>query len=262
MDFYCIPTLNNLELSLLGDRVFCLAHFYVRHNRYRRFFLELKMTHPNVFITLDNSAAEQSLVTEEVLLDIVEELRPNEVIAPDTLCKKDETIAGLNSFISAMKTRGLIRHTNIFGCPQGDRLNWLECYDYMLDHPDVSTIGLSKIGVPYAFLEDFKADQEIKEARHAAVDLLSATDRIQKPIHFLGMGDPTEFKHYKKYNNPLLRSSDSCYSVLAATEGILFEEDTKTRVVTTEEFYNKTLTAEEISATIRNMFFLKQYNNY
>ena len=263
MDFYCIPTLNNLELTLTGERVFCLAHFYKQYDHYRQFFLDIKKNYPGTFITLDNSAAERSLVTEEVLLEIVEELRPSEVIAPDTLFDKYKTIADLDSFVNKMIDRELHWQTQIFGCPQGEtREDWIEAYDYMLAHKRVSTIGMSKIAIPYAWLKNPKADQGIKEARHNAVNYLIAQGKLKKPLHFLGMGDPTEYKYYADLQNPLLRSSDSCYTVLAATEGISFEEDTDSRVVTTEEFYHRTLTAMEISLAVRNMFFLNQYTNY
>lgn len=263
MDFYCIPTLNNLELTLLGDRVFCLAHFYKKYEYYKEFFLNIRKNYPGTFITLDNSAAEKALVTEEVLLEIVEELKPDEVIAPDTLFEKEATIVGLESFVEKMKERDLLKDTQIFGCPQGKtREDWIFTYDWMLNHPNVTTIGLSKIAVPYAWDENPKADQRIKETRHAAVNFLDVTDRIKKPLHFLGMGDPTEFRYYAELNEPLLRSSDSCYSVLAATENILFEENTSLRIVTTEEFYHKTLNARQLSFAIRNMFYLKQYTNY
>ncbi len=262
-DFYCIPTLNNLELTLLGERVFCLAHFYKRYEHYRQFFLDIKKNYPGTWITLDNSAAERALVTEEVLLEIVEELKPNEVIAPDVLFDAKSTTLNLETFIIKMKGRDLLRDTQIFGCPQGKtKQDWIDTYDYMLNHPDVATIGMSKIAIPYAWLDDPKADQGIKEARHKAVDFLYTSGRIKKPLHFLGMGDPTEYKHYVEMDEPLLRSSDSCYSVLAATEGIKFEENSNLRIVTTEEFYHKALTAEELSLAIRNMFFLNQYTNY
>ncbi len=264
MDFYCIPTLKNMELSLLGDRLFCLAHFYKQYPCYREFFLQIKKKYSTAFITLDNSAAERSLVTEDVLIEIVEELRPSEVIAPDVLFNKKKTLENLDKFIKRMDDEGLMRETKIFGCPQGETKEaWIEAYDAMLTSPAVSVIGMSKLAIPYAWLdEDAEPDQGIREARGAAVGFLRLTNRIKKPLHFLGMGDPAEFRCYTPLKEPLLRSSDSCYSVLAATEGILFDQHSTKRVATTEEFYHKKLTEEQITMTIRNMFYLKKFTNY
>ena len=97
MDFYVIPPVKYQYLSHLGDRYFCLAQLYVKYKSYRKFFLDRKKE--GRFITLDNGAAERSLVTEEVLLNVVKELQPNEVIAPDILFNKEKTILSLENFI-------------------------------------------------------------------------------------------------------------------------------------------------------------------
>jgi len=94
MKFYAIPPNKELNLMHVADRYFCLAHHYVNDSEYRNYFLSLKDKPSSfyMFVTLDNGAAEESLVTEDVLLDIVKELRPNEVIAPDVLFDKNSTI--------------------------------------------------------------------------------------------------------------------------------------------------------------------------
>lgn len=263
MDFYVIPTLKNLELTYAGDRIFCLAHFYKQSEEYRAFFLNLRDKFPKAHITLDNSAAERALVTEQVLIDIVRELRPTEVIAPDILFDTDQTIANLDSFVLRLTEEGLLGQVAIFGCPQGKTVeDWVRCYDYMLEHPRVTVIGMSKIAIPYAWLEDPKPDQGILESRHQAVEFLERTGRVVKPLHFLGMGDPTEYRAYARTTNPLFRSSDSCYAVLAATEGIDFWTSPEKRLVTTEDFYNIELTPAQIALALKNVAFLKWHTNY
>lgn len=264
MDFYYIPPNTNLELSLMGDRVFCLAHFYIQDESYRKFFLDVRKNYPNVWITLDNSAAERALVTEEILYDIVGELQPSEVVAPDVLFDKDQTVANMNTFIEGMKERGFLQHTEIFGCPQGKtKEDWIECYDYFVSLPEVSTIGMSKIAIPYAFRENPEADQEIKETRHEAVKFLLETKRLSKPLHFLGMGDPTEYRFYAALDQAgkIFRSSDSCYTILAGANGIDLEKTPEVRKKTYDEYYHTPLTAEQYSLALRNMAFLKLYTN-
>lgn len=252
MGCYIIPPLTNLSLMHRGtNRYFCLAHFYLQDSKYREFFLKLDKT--KVFITLDNSAAERSLVTETKLLDIVKELEPNEVISPDILFDKEKTINSLLSFIEKMKR--LKVRTKIFGCPQGKtKEEWLECYKFMLARPEVSTIGLSKISVPFCWLGASK-DEKIKEARQMCVQYLDENELLFKPIHLLGMGDPTE---YRDYNHIMLRSTDSCYTILAATHGLEFGKNRFKRIETTNDFYTQKLLGPTKEIVAKNILFLRR----
>lgn len=260
MDFYTISTLKNLELHHLGDRYFCLAHFYLQNEDYKNFFLSVRKIFPSAWITLDNSSAEHSLVTEEALLSVVEELQPNEVISPDVLFNKDQTLANLNSFVEKMKE---FPNTEIFACPQGENKQaWVDCYKEMLGNKSVSTIGLSKIAVPFAF-QGLDNDKGIAESRQEAVQYLFDNNLIRKPLHFLGMGDPREYTYYRKFNKEIrkfFRSSDSCYTILSAVQGVDFFNGDFKRIPTYEDFYNHELTEQERTLAISNVAFLKQYN--
>lgn len=259
MDFYTISTLKSLDLHHLGDRYFCLAHFFIKDENYRNFFLSIRKKFPSAWITLDNSAAEKSLVTENILLSIVEQLQPNEVIAPDVLFDKDATLDNLKSFIQKLQNS----KTQIFACPQGSTKDeWIQCYTIMMKDPNVSTIGLSKITVPFAF-KGLTDDLGIAESRHEAIDYLFQHKLIKKPIHFLGMGDPREYIYYKQFPDEVkkfFRSSDSCYTVLAAVQGVDFLNDDFRRIPTYEDFYSHDLTESERALAISNVAFLKQYN--
>ncbi|NBV29832.1 hypothetical protein EBS02_12620, partial [bacterium] len=126
-----------------GDRYFALAHIYMQNENYKRTFLKIRNRSPKAFICLDNGCAEHSLVTEEILLKIVAELKPDEVIAPDVLFDKDKTLANFSSFIGKMLERSLMSHTSIFACPQGStKEEWLQCYTKMVMNPFVKCIGL------------------------------------------------------------------------------------------------------------------------
>ena len=269
MDFYVIPTRKNLELSYLGvgGRLFCLAHFYKSDPEYRQFFLNAREHNPDVFITLDNSAAERALVTEDVLIDIVKELKPSEVVAPDILFDKDATITNLEKFIDRMKSEDLLGQTEVFGCPQGKtKDDWLYCYKYMLDHDDVSTIGMSKIAIPFAYGET-EFDVNIAGRRQQAVQDLRERGWLEKPLHFLGMGDPREYSRYTEDfpdHKDVFRSSDSCYSVLAAVKGIDFYDTPEVRVKTTEDFYEIDIAKEMpwvLPCIVKNVQFLNIHSN-
>jgi len=235
MDFYVISPVSNLEPMKLGDRIFVLAHLWVKYPHYREFILQQKAE--GKFLTLDNSAAERALVTEDVLIDICRELLPNEVIAPDVLFNKNATIANAKSFINRMHREGLtegLYKVDIFFCPQGKtKQDWLEAYQWGVECKYISTIGFSKIAIPQAWLVDWKDDQGIKQARHMAYDYLRDRNMLVKPIHCLGQGDPTEFSYY---NHPMMRSTDSVFPILAAAHGQAFNLDSATRIPTPHDF--------------------------
>lgn len=256
IDCYIIPTLYDLDLMHegQGNRFFCLAHFYIEYEHYRNKFIELRKD-PGNFITLDNSAAEKELVTEDVLINIVKELKPNEVIAPDVLFDKEQTLKNLDSFIKRMRNEQLLDQTKIFGCPQGNsKEEWLDCYKQMMNNLDVSVIGLSKISVPRCWMNAFGEDVNIKESRRECVKFLVDNHLIQKPLHLLGMGDPTE---YEIYNHKNIRSTDSCYTVLAAWHGVDFSSGDLRRIPTTNDFYEHKLSEEQHELALKNIMFLK-----
>lgn len=258
MDCYFIPPVNALRFMDNGTKhIFCLAHLYLKYPKYKKYMLNLR-NNPRAgikkFITLDNSAAERSLVTVETLLDIVEELKPDEVISPDILFDKTETINKLNEFIRLMDERQLSIHTKIFGCPQGrTKDEWLECYEYMLNCSSVSVIGLSKIAVPKCWLNKID-DEGIKESRNMCVDYLMSNNLLKKQIHFLGMGDPTEYTHYRHI---LLRSTDSCYTIWAAMNNIKFAQGDNTRIPTPHDYFEKKLSRDIDSLVRHNISFLR-----
>jgi len=234
MDFYVISPLSNLEPMRLGERIFVLAHLWVQSQKYRDFILSLVDEDLDRWITLDNSAAERALVTEDVLIDICHELIPSEVIAPDVLFDKDETIKNAVSFKIRMEKEGLLDTIDIFFCPQGKtKEDWLECYEWGLKKDWIHTIGFSKIAIPQAWLPEWKDDQGIKEARHMAYDYLKERGMLLKPIHCLGQGSYTEFAYY---DHPAMRSTDSVYPVLAAAHGVDFTKDSETRIPTPHNF--------------------------
>lgn len=254
MEFYVISPVSDLALMEQGTRIFALAHLWPIQ-QYREFILKKK--EEGWFITLDNSAAEKELVTEDILINIVKELLPNEVISPDVLFDTEATLGNLSSFIDRMGQEDLLDTVNIFAVAQGEtKEDWLYCYKQMLSNDDVKTIGWSKIGVPYAFRTGNDDDQGIMEGRHACYDELMEAGLIQKPIHCLGAGDPREFLKYK--NNPLMRSTDSCFSVWAGMCGIDWESGNFKRIKTPKNYFHQSLSEADIYFAKRNIKFLRQ----
>jgi hypothetical protein len=259
MKFFTLPPLSNLELMDLGTAGhFCLAHLYLTDVDYRSHFLHIRQR-PNSFILLDNGAAEHSLVSEDKLLKIVEELKPDEVIAPDVLNNYVQTIMNLHSFVRAMEDKGLDKHTNIFFCPQGNSMEeWMKSYIHALESPRVATIGLSKIALPHCM---YKAnnDQMIASSRKRTLIALDALGLITKPLHLLGAETPLEFAQDPAYSK--VRSTDSCLSVWSAMNGQDWqkgEESAFQRIPTPHDYFDKTMTEQDINLAKLNIKFLEE----
>lgn len=258
MKFYVIPPNKHLDMMDNGDRYFCLCHHFKLDENYRNYFLNIRKNIPDAFITLDNAAAEHSLVSEEDLLWAVELLKPNEVIPPDVLFDKNQTLQNFHSFVKKMEERMLFNHTSLLACPQGKtKFEWMECYINMLACPYVGCIGLSKIAVPKCWNNAID-DQLIGLSRNQCVQELLSKNLLKKPLHLLGMGEPTEFDFYLKNNISNIRSSDSCYTVLAAVNNINFEMGDTLRVKTTNEYFDYNLTQDQKDLARKNVLFLKQ----
>ena len=262
MDFYAIPPNKHLSLMHDGDRYFALCHHYIQDSEYRNYFLNIRNNTPGAFITLDNSAAEHSLVTEDILIDVVKELKPNEVIAPDVLFDTEQTLKNFYGFKKKMFDLGLLDHTKIFACPQGkNKQEWLTCYYRMVMDSAVSTMGLSKIAVPKCW-NDATGDTLIAKSRNECIALLQQKGWLFKPVHLLGMGEHDEFDFYLNNRIPNIRSSDSCYTILAAINGINFEQGDITRIPTTNAYFDVELTQDQIALAKKNINYLKtKYKN-
>jgi hypothetical protein len=257
MEFYVIPPLSQLDLINSGERVFVLAQLWLKDENYRKFILDQKTQ--GKWITLDNGVGDHDFISQEDLLKVVQDLMPNEVIALDVLYNSEATIYNLERFIDMMRANDLLDKVQIFGAPQGNtKIDWLDCYTHMVSHPDVSTIGLSKIALPHIYKTGTN-DVGIMEARHACYEELKRAELIIKPIHCLGAGDPREFLKY--INDPLMRSTDSCFSIWAAMNGIDWHEGDFTRVRTPRDYFDREISQEQIKLAERNIDFLKKVLN-
>jgi hypothetical protein len=255
MKFFVIPPVAHLELMKKSTAgIYVLAHLWVKYPHYKEFILKCK--EEGYYILLDNSAAEKELVNEDILIEIVRELKPHVVIPPDTLFDAKTTIRDFHSFAKRMKKEALCIHTKLFCCAQGSSIEeWVECYKEMMKSPLTVKLGLSKIAVPYCF-KGAKNDELIKEARWMCVDYLKANNLLQKPIHCLGAGDMREFASYK--DEPLVETTDSCNSVWSAMNDISFEKGNFTRIPTPKDYFEQELTKDQYQIALSNIEWLSK----
>ena len=259
MKVFVTPPINHLELSELGNENFyILGQLYKRNEEYRKYTKQA--TEAGRFTILDSGVGDEGeVLTNEELFELTLEIRPNEVIPLDVLYDKDETLDNFNEFVRWMKepcNKAKLKNTSILACPQGENIGrWLECYEYLLNRPEVSCIGMSKKAIPYVM-----NIHSISEARQQLVSLLKSENLLKKPLHFLGQGDPREFIPYK--NESIFRSTDSCYPILSAIHRQNLEESISfDRIPTPSDYFDLEITKETLPLIISNVDFLKKCCN-
>lgn len=232
--FACIPPLANLDLMHYGSMYFLLGQLYLRHEQYQD-FVNNQMDRSKWSIIDCGTGDHNDLISSEILIELVDIIRPSEVIAVDLLFDAHGTIESFEQFIELLKAKDLLGKISVMFVPQGKtQEEWMHCYEYALLHPYVNTIGMSKLSIPQCFDGGWDKDQNIMQARHKCVKHLIDNDLLQKPLHFLGAGNPIEFM---EYDHPLIRSTDSCFSVLAAIEGYNWKCGQMTRIPTPKDYF-------------------------
>ena len=255
MHFYVIPPNSQMELMKKGDRYFCLSQIYLRNAEYRAFFKA--RVAEGAWITLDNGAGDHCTVTKEQVLEIARELQPSELIPLDILFDGKSTLENLKWTLDAMSGDEELKNIEVFACPQGKDLDeWLEVYKYMLDNDKVSTIGMSKLAIPWVMSGVKFGDVGIAQDRNDMYKLLMAQGLIYKPLHFLGAGEAWEFEMYK--GNEFVRSTDSCFTVWSGMNNQKFGTEEYTRIPTPHDYFDRIMTDEQIELALHNIEYMAQ----
>lgn len=258
MKIFVTPPMNHLELSELGDKNFyILGQLYKRNEKYREY--TKNAIKQGRFTILDSGVGDEGeVLTNKELFKLTLEIQPNEVIPLDVLYNKEETLNNFNQFLNWMKDarrKGfLYKRTSILACPQGDTYeDWMECYRYFLNNNFVSCIGMSKKAIPHIM-----KNPDIAEARTLLVAKLEEQDLLRKPLHFLGQGNPIEFRCYNT-NHHAIRSTDSCYPILSALHGVEIEkEGVFKRIPTPPDYFEKEVKEEDIELIKKNVDYLRR----
>lgn len=257
MKNFIIPPISAMSLSELGTAgLFSLGQLMKTSPEYKEYVREAIQR--GRFVILDSGIGDHDPITQDELWDLTCELLPSEVIPLDTLFDAKATLANLTDFIVRLEKENLLGHIRVLGVPQGEtKEEWLECYKSMLDNPHVNTIGISKLSAVKAWGFEYGQDQGIKEARHAIIHYLVEHNMLHKPLHFLGLGDPTEMKYYT--TSPKLatvrhhfRSNDSCNAIWSAMNNISWKEHNFTRIRTPHDYFEREITQEQIMLSIEN----------
>lgn len=186
-----------------------LPQYYLKYPEYADFYR--KRREEGDFIILDNGAAElrRSLFVDDIIR-VAKNLRPNIVVAPDTIYGMHTTIQSTMEFMSAhyMTLRGL--GIEVMAVPQGaDEKQWDDCYRLFNEDPSIKYLGISMFYTPV-----FKRRAEVLKA---------IAPTIRKPCHLLGVwNNPYELLEERQYD--FVTSVDTAKAIEFAIEGLSLKE--------------------------------------
>lgn len=204
-----IVPLKFLELTKDNQYHMCLAHLVLKSEKYRDFYK--RMSDEGKYVIVDNGAAEDQSLNYDDLMAVYNMINPSEIILPDVLFNRSETIKRTREFLNSYDLSGYKKMI----VPQGIGIReWFDCYRELEEIPDISVIGIPKwLG---------KDNPEIRPL------ICKTLERVDKEIHLLGCSEyPGAIKLCATINERV-RSCDSAFAYLCSKAGIdKIEEKTK-----------------------------------
>lgn len=221
------------ELNV-GWGVYGLAHEALKSKEYReRLVTQAKSDR---VLILDNGADElgEGLQGEE-FWDLVEEVRPDVVIAPDVLKDGPETIHRTTRFLYELSSREALvdfGDMKVMGVAQGKTLDeWINSYLSLISNSRIHIVGVpydvdfSVVkGDEYA-LRGKKSSRERSENRVDLMAYLQNRGLLLKTVHFLGLNDLGEFLHHRTQAYDVEVWNDTTAPFAAAVDGRHWEVD-------------------------------------
>lgn len=257
MKFFClIAPLNHLELSKLGKGkgFLALAQIVLKNKKYVEFIKQLK--EENYYIILDNGAAENQQVNFKQLIKAIDLIQPNEVVVPDVLLNCNETLLSVEKYAHQLKHK--YPKIKLMAVAQGkDSTTYYNCYKLLLVNKYIDVIGISKIAVPKCFNKNVNYKIAIRETRNYLIEKLNELNLIEKPLHLLGAGDAEEYKSYNNIKN--IRSTDSCFPILAATKNNYFGIDRFQRYKTPDNYFDIVLSVKQKRIAEKNINYFNKF---
>lgn len=213
MQFCLIPPPKLVHLAEHFPRGFCLAQWLERHEIYREYYKNF----PH-FVIMDNGVYEDELVSDDTLVDLAREVKPDLLVIPDIRAgKPSENFDRATKFIDA-HLAALPARTNLMyvaQCrPEGkDDLCAAAC-DIQRMRLRVTHLGLG----PIAAVNGMSHLIGTREPDHCKLAFSHAMRGFGITIHMLGVGDyPILYQ-----NMPEVESADSasfCWQQQPLTDG-------------------------------------------
>lgn len=213
-----IPPINSLDLAENLDYHMVLAHLVLdKIPEYLQFYR--KQLEKGAFVMMDNGVAEGQMLPPEGLAQAAELLCPSEIVLPDALHDKRETLRLVEQALSCPELMSYIHthNTSLMGVPHGRTLaQWVGCAVGLLQYEEIRTIGISKFEV------DLLPEVAVRGRAPFVEILRHAVPNRPFEVHYLGMhGSPVELS----LDPQAARGVDTCLPIEAARNGIYLSED-------------------------------------
>lgn len=213
------------EFASKGTMDMALAPLCLKPDRsdFNREYCEYfkKRAEEGYFVLMDNGAYEKELLSNDMLLEIVNYIKPTCLVAPDVLRNAKATLEKTWSFFESHEYAKMPKKLQIMAVPQGQTLDeYLECYRIFAFDFRVDLIGLnfvSNFNLPGKESADHK-DFEQMNNRIALVKYLDHNNLVnkEKKHHLLGLSSPLELNHQKSYDW-IFSNDSSCAFIHGAT---------------------------------------------
>lgn len=245
---------------VLNDYDFVLFHLYQQYPAYREYYKNLRKSHPDRLMILDNSAYEFFVKGEtlqpELFANAIIDLNPDFYILPDKLMDCRATIDMVEEFLDIYDNVITYDTTSKpLAVAQGNSKSELvECLlrYYAMD--------IKNIALPFhnSFYQDYSREllQDSWRLRYGRItkDDRYALGRIQfvrdiealldqfKHVHLLGSHNPAEKRYYDQY---VIKTMDTGYPVKLAITGVeLGKENSKPDIII-DDFMTTELTDKQ-----------------
>lgn len=215
-----------------GDDYFMCLYQEVKSNpKYAEYFR--RKVEEGHFVIMDNGAAEGENPSWEELLEVYPLVNPSEVVLPDVVYNKEETLRQTKEAYLAFEkiklrdsTEPKMRYMMV---PQGENYTeWLECMkEFVQLHP--VTIGVSKFVTP-KYQEEMGSDANVrKECVDAIINFCGGVENMRRmgvEIHLLGCWDnPKEIGEIARAFPGVVRGTDSAIAYVYTRNNIEYSPE-------------------------------------
>ena len=226
-----IPTLNELQLSAMGDFDLVEIPWCVDYYGYRRYYTR-RSRDDKRYVILDNGAGiSASPVSEETITETARYIQPQEIVAPDIRGRGPQSFELTAKFLLPIATallKGAEITYKIMVTPQGrDRKQWEAMYIKLIRLARVLDLtDLITIGVPKWLTHD--SDQFNR------VDILNSIPKVATdiPHHLLGGGRFLLQEVNAARRVEYIRGIDTSAPVALAALDIALDEETEISATT------------------------------
>jgi hypothetical protein len=233
----------------INDYQFILLHRYIEDSTYRSI-----VDSYDGFTILDNSCYELgSALSNNLIADYVERIKPDVFVLPDVLGNMADTINRSTRFLEEYPDL----ESKAMAVIQGNsKEEFKECYEWF----DENCPNLAMIGIPFCFNWGF--EQKLDPIAHAMervnlIDYLLAEGVIRNTTkhHLLGTWWAAEFGYYKEHD--WVYSIDTSNPIAAAIDGDRYPIEWKPKIKF-DEFVGMDLTGPQMSDIIHNVRWFRE----